>query len=155
MCVCLFGFPWGVYNFGVWGYLCMSVGLSACTCLCLLWQCVSSSPPPARVHHFLYAEVNDLAVQSHSPVRAPSPTATGGLTNWYPAERKSRGRKRSEDEGWRKGEWSRLDHEIIVYPKWFTLLSISIGSHHRKDHFFLLFKHLLDPTALAKSVPLR
>lgn len=26
-------------------------------------------------------EVNDLAVQSHSPVRAPSSTATGGLTN--------------------------------------------------------------------------
>lgn len=86
-------------------------------CLCVyvrsLRRCVSSSPPPARVHHCLYAEVNDLAVQSHSPVRALSPTATGGLANWYPAERKSSGRKRWGDEGWRKIEWSRLDHERI------------------------------------------
>lgn len=88
-----------------------------CTCVCSLRRCVSSSPPPARVQPFLYAEVNDLAVQSHSPVRALSPTATGGLANWYPAERKSRGRKRRKDEGWRRSERNRLDHESIVSPK--------------------------------------
>lgn len=59
------------------------------------------NPPPARVQHFLYAEVNDLAVQSHSPVRAPSPTATGGLANWYPAERKRGGER---DSGIKGGE---------------------------------------------------
>lgn len=75
---------------------------------------MSSSPPPARVHHFLYVEVNDLVVQSHSPVRDPSPTATGGLANWCPAERKSVGGKRWEDEGWEKSEWNRLDHKSAV-----------------------------------------
>lgn len=109
--------PWGVYNFGSWGYLWVSVGVCVHMCVRSLRRCVSSSPPPARVHHFLYAEVNDLAVQSHSPVRPPSPTATGGLANWYPAERKSRGRKRREDDGWRKSEWRRPNHESVGSPK--------------------------------------
>lgn len=103
-----------------WGCMCVCV----CLCVCSLRRCVSSSPPLARVQHFLYAEVNDLAVQSHSPVRAPSPTATGGLANWYPAERKSRGRKRWEDEGQRKSEWKRRDHESVVSPRKRTLKSL-------------------------------
>lgn len=102
---------------GVGLFVSVSGGICVYVCVRSLRQCVSSSPPPARVHHFLYAEVNDLAVQSHSPVRVPSPTATGGLANWYPAERKSRGRKRLEDEGWKKSEWNRVDHESVVSLK--------------------------------------
>lgn len=61
--------------------------------------CVCVSSPPAGVQHSLYAEVNDPAVQSHSPVREPSPTATGGLANWYPAERKRGAEREEEDKG--------------------------------------------------------
>lgn len=114
MCFCLSAM-WGVYNFGLWGYLWESVGV---VCVCVHYDSVSSPHPPAGVNHFLYVRVNDLAVQSHSPVRAPSPTATGGLGNWYPTERKSKGRKRWEDEGCRESERSRLDHQRVVSPKY-------------------------------------
>lgn len=69
--------------------MCVSGGNCIYVCVRPLGRCVSSSPPPARDHDSLYAEVNDLAVQSHSPARAPLLAATGGLANWCPTEQKS------------------------------------------------------------------
>lgn len=73
-------------NFGLKDCLCDSGGMCGYVYVRLLGWCVSSSPPPARDHDTLYAEVNDLAVQSHSPARTPLLAATGGLANWCPAE---------------------------------------------------------------------
>lgn len=77
------GYQWGG---GVgWG------GVPACMFNKMVYTLISPLLP--GVQHFLYAEVNDLMVQSHSPVRPPSPRATGGPSDWCPAERKSKERK--------------------------------------------------------------
>lgn len=72
----------------VWGnfwlvevFVCISRGICMYVCVNPLRWCVSPAPPPAGDHWALFAEVNDLVVQSHSPARAPSLTATGGLAN--------------------------------------------------------------------------